>query len=273
MINPLSISYYTSPNLSLPEVIECASNNNCKYIGVRMLSNQPGTNEMPVLYNKLYRSEIKKKLDYHGVKCLDANTLRVIKSSNPKDYLNFFDCAYDLKCTFILATIDDDNENRVIDKLNIFSEMAEDRSMSIEIEFVPWLKINNIATAYDLIKKSKAKNLGIAIDALHFFRSGSSLKLLKGIPSKYLRYFHICDARKTLSILSKEDLIFEATKNRLPPGDGDIKLKEIIEILPKEIPFAIEIPQLIKNSTSSNNKIYLEKLIFSIRNYLKKIFM
>ena len=68
MINPLSISYYTSPNLSLPEVIECASNNNCKYIGVRMLSNQPGTNEMPVLYNKLYRSEIKKKLDYHGVK-------------------------------------------------------------------------------------------------------------------------------------------------------------------------------------------------------------
>ena len=46
--------------------------------------------------------------------------------------------------------------------------------------------------------------------------------------------------------------------------------KEIIEILPKEIPFAIEIPQLIKNSTSSKNKIYLEKLIFSIRNYLKK---
>ena len=80
-----------------------------------------------------------------------------------KDYLNFFDCAYDLKCTFILATIDDDDENRVIDKLNILSEMAKDRNMSIEIEFVPWLKINNITTAYDLIKKSKAKNLGIAI--------------------------------------------------------------------------------------------------------------
>ena len=42
MKNSLSISYYTAPELSPVKLIESAAKLNCKYIGLRLLSNQPG---------------------------------------------------------------------------------------------------------------------------------------------------------------------------------------------------------------------------------------
>ncbi len=270
MKNSLSISYYTAPELNPVKLIDSAAKLNCKYIGLRLLSNQPGVDEMPLLNDHSFRKVVKKNMNILGVSSLDANSLRIVPESKVSDYLNFFDAAWDLNAKHVLTTINDNDENRVIDNLNKFCEMAIQRQLTIDIEFVPWLKVSNLKNTIDLISKCDFMNLGIALDALHFFRSNSSIKLLKKFSEKYINYFQICDAKKLSKVPTTEQLIFEATKNRLSPGKGDINLKEIIEVLPKDIPFAIEIPQTEKYSEKETSK-KLERIVNEVKNYLKSL--
>ena len=179
MKNSLSISYYTAPELSPVKLVESAAKLKCKFIGLRLLSNQPGADEMPLLNDLSFRKVVKKNMNSLGVYSLDANSLRIIPDSNVSDYLNFFDAAWDLNAKHVLTTINDNDENRLMDNLNKFCEEAIQRQLTIDIEFVPWLKVSNLKKTIEIINKCNFMNVGIALDALHFFRSNSSLDLLK----------------------------------------------------------------------------------------------
>ena len=262
----ISLSYYTAPELSPLKMIEFAHLLNCQHIGLRLLSNQPGTNEMPLLYDKEFRKNIKYALSDFGITPLDANTLRIIPKTNVYEFLPFFDAAYELGAKHVLTTIDDQDQNRLSDNLNMFSELAIERNLTIDIEFVPWLSIANIEDASNAIKNSRCNNIGIAIDALHFHRSNSSINYLENLNPSLFRYFQICDAPILRTPPSNQELIYEATKNRLLPGDGEIDLVNIINKLPNNIPFAIEIPQKIEDNIDTFN--HLKKIINSVKKFI-----
>ena len=157
-----------------------------------------------------------------------------------------------------------------MDNLNKFCEEAIQRQLTIDIEFVPWLKVSNLKKTIEIINKCNFMNVGIALDALHFFRSNSSLDLLKKYSKKHINYFQICDAKILNKVPKTEQLIIEATKNRLSPGNGDINLKKIIDLLPKNIPFAIEIPQADKYP-EKDPSIKLEMIVNEVKTYLKSL--
>ena len=270
MNNSLSISYYTAPELSPLKLVESAAKLKCKFIGLRLLSNQPGADEMPLLNDLSFRKVVKKNMKSLGGYSLDANSLRIIPDSNVSDYLNFFDAAWDLNAKHVLTTINDNDENRLMDNLNKFCEEAIQRQLTIDIEFVPWLKVSNLKKTIEIINKCNFMNVGIALDALHFFRSNSSLDLLKKYSKKHINYFQICDAKILNKVPKTEQLIIEATKNRLSPGNGDINLKKIIDLLPKNIPFAIEIPQADKYP-EKDPSIKLEMIVNEVKTYLKSL--
>lgn len=178
-----------------------------------------------------------------GISPLDANTARIVPATKVEAFLPFLDAAAELGAKHVLTTADDTNDGRLAGNLIALCEAAAARGLTIDLEFVPWLSVPDLLSAAGLVRRCNHPALGIAVDALHFHRSGSDIATLNALPAAWFRYLQICDAPNLTSPPGRDALIHEAVKERLLPGDGAIELAGLIRALPPSLPLALEIPQ------------------------------
>jgi sugar phosphate isomerase/epimerase len=240
-MNPLSLSYYTVPELDVLSTVDVAADTGCAHVGLRLLQGQPGRDQLPILENKALRREMRARLDARGVTVLDANTARLMPTTEVAAFRPFFEVAAELGARHALATGDDPEEDRLAEKFAGLADLAANHGMTVEIEFVPWQTISDVATAARLIERIGKANLGIAVDALHQDRSKGTLADIATVPPERFRYMHLCDAPAEWKA-DRESLLHVAVKERLFPGDGGIDLRRLLCALPAGIPLALEIP-------------------------------
>lgn len=240
---PLSLSYYTVPELDAVEAVHVAADCGCSHVGLRLLGGQPGGSEMPLMLRPELRRELVSALQSRGLSPLDANTARIVPETRIEDYAAFLDVAAELGARHLLTTLDDPDSNRRRDNLTALCEAAAPRGLTVDIEFVPWQSVPSLAAAAEEVRRCGHPAAGIALDALHFFRSGSSLADLESLPRAWFRYLQLCDAPRLATPPSREELIHEAVKERLLPGEGDIDLAGLLGAFPEPLPLAMEIPQ------------------------------
>lgn len=101
----------------------------------------------------------------------------------------------------------------------------------VALEPMPYSGIPDFASAKELIKKSKASNVGILLDAWHWFRAQQNLSELTAEDARYIISVQLNDAYKrpyAPTILREE-----AMHDRLAPGDGAIDLAAFIAMVKK----------------------------------------
>lgn len=248
---PLSLSYYTVPELTPLEAIAVAADAGCRHVGLRLLGGQPGGGEMPLVADAGLRRQVLATFRDTGVTPLDANTARFVPATKVEALLPFLDVAAELGARHVLATADDTDDGRLADNLFALCEAAAARGLTVDLEFVPWLSVPDLSSAANLVRRCDHSALGIAVDALHFHRSGSDIAALSGLPAAWFRYVQVCDAPRLTSPPGRDALIHEAVKERLLPGDGAIDLVGLIRALPPSLPLALEIPQSALAATMS----------------------
>ena len=241
---PLSLSYYTVPELTPMETVSVAAACGCQHVGLRLLGGQPGNSETDLLSDAALRRQMIRAMAAAGISALDANTIRLIASTEVTAFLPFFDAAAELGARHVLTTVDDPDPKRRLDNLARLCEIAATRELTIDFEFVPWLQLANLEQTAQLLEECANPVLGISIDALHLFRSHGDAEQIRRMPAEWFRYAQVCDAATTTQPLTRAAFIHEATAERLPPGEGVIDLDALLRALPPHIPLALEIPQL-----------------------------
>ena len=245
---PLSLSYYTVPELAPPAMVRAAASEGFDLVGVRLLDGQPGVSATPLLESSALRRETLACLKDTGVKVLDASGARLVPSTDLAAFASFFEAAQELGVRHVLATGDDPDESRLADRFAMLSDAAQRFGLTVDIEFVPWLTVSSLNDAARLVRTVAHAALGIAVDALHFDRSGSRLDDLAMLPRPWFRYVQLCDAPGEWSG-DREALLHAATRERLFPGEGAIDLTGLLRALPARIPVALEIPRVALSQT------------------------
>ena len=240
-MNPLSLAYYTVPELDPAETVSVAAENGCAHVGLRLLGGQPGSDSLPVMTSRTVRAAMRGRLRDTGVSVLDANTARLVPSSDVGLYRPFFEVAAELGARHALATGNDPCDPRLAENLDALCNLAEEFEMTVQLEFVPWLSIASLADAFRVVTRVDRRNLGIAVDALHFDRAGSAVDEISSIPSWRFAYMHWCDAPTHIRA-DRDAMIHTATRERLFPGEGSIDLVSLLRALPAGIPLSLEIP-------------------------------
>ncbi|MBM3570873.1 MAG: TIM barrel protein [Alphaproteobacteria bacterium] len=238
---PLSLSYHTVPELSPLETARVAAETGCRHIGARLLGGQPGSDLPPIMTDPTLRRELRRCLTDNGISVLDANTARLISSTDIAAFRPFLEVAAELGARHVMASGDDPDEARLTANFTALCDEAAAFGMTVDIEFVPWLTISSLVVAARLVRAVNRDNLGIAVDALHFDRSRSRLSDLAALPAPWFRYAQICDAPTAWSD-DRDAQLHVATTERLLPGVGGIDLVGLLRHLPSGIPLALEIP-------------------------------
>jgi len=223
-MNPLSLSYYTVPELDPPATVDVAAACGCDHIGLRLLAGQPGGDLLPIMTDAAMR-----------------RATRLTPATSVPAFRPFFEVAAELGARHALATADDADRDRLADHLAQLCDLAAEYDMTVQLEFVPWLAVADIKDAGDMVRRAERPNLGIALDALHFDRSHGRLQDIAALPPARFAYMHLCDAPAEWAP-DKEALLHTAVKERLFPGEGGIDLVGLLRALPADIPLALEIP-------------------------------
>lgn len=92
--------------------------------------------------------------------------------------------------------------------------------LSFEFLGFGWCSVRTPRAAWEIVQKVDRPNIGMTIDAAHFYAGGGLLSELEALDAKKIYAFHLND----LQDLPKEAITDEA---RIMPGDGVIPLGEI----------------------------------------------
>lgn len=107
-------------------------------------------------------------------------------------------------------------------------DLAAERGLAVSFEFLPWTWVATIADAVRLIDAVDRDNLGLVLDAWHWFRQpgGPDVATLRTVPPDRIHLLQLNDAPERPS----GDLITE-TMARLLPGEGDVDLLGLLDVL------------------------------------------
>jgi sugar phosphate isomerase/epimerase len=120
-----------------------------------------------------------------------------------------------------ILTLDPDL-SRNVDQLAKFPDMAHSRGLQSTLEFLPGLTVCDLPVALAVVRQVNRSHFRVLIDAMHLFRSGSSAA---DDPS-LIGYVQICDIPRVSKTGKYAD---EARFERLPPGEGELPLAELIK--------------------------------------------
>jgi sugar phosphate isomerase/epimerase len=136
---------------------------------------------------------------------------------------------------------DDPIESRLVSKLGALAEAARGFGMRVGLEFLPYVQVAGVHSAFKVVKAVNQPNLGVVIDALHLMRSGGSPELLAAQDGNAIAYGQLCDARGPEPI-GTDQLRREARSGRYYPGEGQLPVAAIVNALPAGTPLAVEAP-------------------------------
>jgi len=135
----------------------------------------------------------------------------------------------------------DDNLQRSADNLAILAAAGRPYGLTMNLEPMPWTQLRTIADAQAMIAASGREDIGILVDALHFWRAGESLAALSSLPAHRLNYMQLCDGAAQRPE-SEQELIRQARSARNVPGEGGLDLHGLMSALPATLPVSLEVP-------------------------------
>jgi sugar phosphate isomerase/epimerase len=108
-------------------------------------------------------------------------------------------------------------------------DRAAEHNLLVHLEFLPWSRIADLATAWEVVRRADRPNGGVAVDAWHWFRSEtpSDVSTLRAIPGGKVLAIQLDDAPAT----PEPNLMSATLHHRLLPGEGAIDLSALLGAL------------------------------------------
>jgi sugar phosphate isomerase/epimerase len=103
-------------------------------------------------------------------------------------------------------------------------DRAAAHGLLVHLEFLPWSRIPDLATAWQVVRAADRPNGGLMLDAWHYFRSNPDRALLRSIPGSSILGIQLCDAPG----VPEANQLHATLHERLLPGDGDLALTTLL---------------------------------------------
>jgi sugar phosphate isomerase/epimerase len=121
-------------------------------------------------------------------------------------------------------------------------DRAGEHGLLVHLEFLPWSRIPDLATAWQVVDQADRQNGGVAIDAWHYFRSDPDPDpgVLGSIPGAKVLGIQLDDAPAA----AEADLLRATLHERLLPGHGELDLSGLVDGLRRigaRAPFGVEV--------------------------------
>lgn len=107
------------------------------------------------------------------------------------------------------------------------SRRAADAGLRVNLEFIPFLGIPDLAAAWRLVQLAQVPTIGLVLDTWHYFRGTPDDALLAAVPGERIGAVQVSDAAAE----PNGGLETDCLHHRLPSGDGAFPLDRVLRVL------------------------------------------
>jgi hypothetical protein len=226
-----SLAHLTVIGLSPPEVVRVAASAGYRTVGLRLIRVTETRLGYALMRDPKMMCATKSAMAETGVGVLDIELVRITPVIDVAGLEPFPAAGAELNARYV----------RLADRLAAIDDLAVRYGLQAVLEFFPWTVGPNLDAAINVVNAAARPGLGILVDTLHFDRSGSSVEQLARTPRSRLPFAHVADAPVQKSYTT-EELLHAGRAERLPPGEGEIDIRRVLEHMPDGIPVALEVP-------------------------------
>lgn len=241
MTPAFSLAHLTVLSLSPPEVVRVAARTGYRTVGLRLIRAAEAGPCYPLMHDASMMAATKAAIAETGVGVLDIELVRITPDIDVDALELVFAAGAELGARHVIAAPYDPDLGRLAERLAAITELAARYGLRAVLEFFPWTAVPDLETAVKVVEAAGREETGILVDTLHFNRSKSTVAQLDRVPARRLPFMHVADAPVRESYTT-EELLHAGRAERLPPGEGGIDIKGILEHMPAGIPLALEVP-------------------------------
>lgn len=236
----LSLAHLTVLDTPPPQMVRMAASLGYDRVGLRLIRVTDTTPGYPLHDDPAQLRKTIQALNDTGITVNDIEFVRLTPDFRAAALRPFLAAGAALGARHVICAPYDPDLSRLTYNLAALQAEARTCGLSCVLEFFPWTVVPDLAAAWQIVREA-GQEVGILLDTLHFDRSNSSLDDLAALPPARLPFVHLCDAT-VRPPYSTDDLLHAGRAERLPPGEGQIPLRQILERLPRDIPLSLEVP-------------------------------
>jgi sugar phosphate isomerase/epimerase len=241
MTGAYSLAQLIALHYTPPQMVRLAAASGCTACGIRLLPAAPGGVHHAMTPGSSLLAETLATVRDTGVRVLDLEIIRIGAAFDARAFTAFFEVGAALGAKHVLVAGDEPDVSRMSAHFAALCDAAAPYGLTCDLEPMPWCAVASVGDAARIVEGADRPNGGVLVDALHFFRSASTLADVQRLPRTRLHYAQICDA-KVPAPPTTEGLIHDARCERLLPGEGGLDLRALFAALPQDLPVSIEIP-------------------------------
>jgi sugar phosphate isomerase/epimerase len=236
---PLSIAHLSELDTPPLDYIKFAAAAGFASIGLRTHPAAPGGIVYP-LATPAEQAEMRRHIEATGVSVLYIEMVGLSEATRVADCRPMLERGAAIGASRLGVGGDSADFAVVAERMAQMCDLARDYNIAVDIEFMPFRPVKTFTDALEVVRRADRPNAHIMVDALHVFRSNSSLDDIRKADPRFLGTFQICDAPRDPP--PADQLATEARTRRLLPGHGGLPLWELIDALPADIPIGVELP-------------------------------
>jgi sugar phosphate isomerase/epimerase len=232
----LSLHQVIAPDASPAEMVRTAAALGCEHVCL-FTQGTGGDFPFPVVGDADV-PDLLRLMDSLGVSILGSTTFALTPTLVVDAYAGGFERSRRLGSRVANVRFLDAEQGRLTDNFARLAELAGRYGVELTIEFMGFGKREALDQALEVIRQAGRGK--ITIDPLHVVRTGVSLDALRRLAPDMIGYVQFCDGPLAGT---PESYAREGAFDRLPPGDGEFPLGEILALVPPGLPISLETPQ------------------------------
>lgn len=240
---PIGIAHLTAINVAPLAFVEMAAAVGYAHVGLRLHPAFAGSPFYKIPVGTSLMRSIRSRLAETGLRVYDVEFITIDADLDLETLKPVLETAAELGAQRLSVCGDDADRGRMVATFARLCELAADHGMGVDLEMMPWRRVNTLEAAQHVVEAAQQANGAILIDALHLARSGGAPADLGLIEPSCIRSAHLCDAA-TNRPATMEALIQEARGGRLIPGNGGLPLHRLLAGLPDCTTLTVEVPNI-----------------------------
>src|SRR4029453_598394 len=133
----------------------------------------------------------------------------------------------------------DADEARLIDRFAALAELTSPYNIAMQLEVMVFSEVKSLSQAVRIVRGAGAATAGVIVDALHLQRTGGTPAEAAAPEPALLACVQLCDGP---SMIEADAMLNEARYDRKFLGEGAFPLAQLVAVIPKGLPVALEIP-------------------------------
>jgi sugar phosphate isomerase/epimerase len=146
-------------------------------------------------------------------------------------------------------------------------ELAGEYDLGVTLEPLAMFATSTLAQARDVVRAAGV-DVPIVLDAFHVVRKGGTAADVRAIDPSMIGYIQLCDG--PISVPA-EQMRYEASYERLYPGDGDFPLIELLRDARTDINWGIEAPSRRRAESGRSAESVAREAFGAVRRTIDKI--